>query len=72
MTEQLKPCPHCGSTDLSGPHFDEYVGDSVAPHWWIDCNICPCNMEVWGRDKKHILEAWNMRSNVAETPNKEE
>ena len=29
---ELKPCPHCGSSNLSGPYFDEYLGDIAKPY----------------------------------------
>lgn len=30
-TTTLKPCPHCGSINLRGPHCTDYHGDTYAP-----------------------------------------
>jgi Restriction alleviation protein Lar len=58
----LLPCPHCGSSNLDGPHLNDYVGDTYWPHWWIVCNECPASMEVNGEDSLLIINAWNKRS----------
>ena len=60
----LSPCPFCGSTDLNGPHINEYVGDSYSPSWWVDCEECPCSMEVKGEDVNGLVNAWNRRVRV--------
>jgi len=57
----LKPCPFCGSNDLDGPNLTEYIGDHYAPYWRIDCDNCPCGMEVDGKTDKPVIEAWNER-----------
>jgi Lar family restriction alleviation protein len=55
--EQLKPCPFCGSTDLSE--------DGSQWHYEILCNACLAS----GPIKTHIhaepqdaIDAWNRRS----------
>lgn len=59
------PCPHCGSHDLNGPHFTEYAGDMRDPHWWIECNRCPCVMQVDGETAVPLVKAWNRRASAA-------
>lgn len=44
----LKPCPHCGNTNLNGPHLTDYVGDTHQPSWWVECSECPAHMQVDG------------------------
>jgi hypothetical protein len=58
----LKPCPHCGSTGLNGPHLTEYIGDTYHPSWWVECNQCPAYMQVDGEGPEPLVEAWNRRS----------
>ncbi len=62
----LKPCPFCGSNDLDGPNLTEYIGDHREPFWWIDCNNCPCGMEVDGEFPMPVIKAWNNRHNKNE------
>ena len=57
----LKPCPHCGSTDLIGPHLQEYIYDTYDPSWWVECNGCPAYMQVDGEGPEPLVEAWNRR-----------
>jgi hypothetical protein len=58
----LKPCPHCGNTDLQGPILAEYCGDSGEPVWWIECLKCLCGMEVAGENPDNLVKAWNLRT----------
>jgi hypothetical protein len=58
----IKACPHCGSSDLDGPHFVDYVGDHLCPSWWIACEDCQCSMEVGGEEVTELLKAWNRRA----------
>jgi hypothetical protein len=57
----LKPCPHCGSINLRGPHCTEYQGDTYAPTWWVECEECPAGMEVAGQTPEPLIAAWNRR-----------
>ncbi len=70
--KELKPCPFCGSNSLDGPHITEYIGDHYEPFWWIECNRCPCGMEVFVetdgpgieifvQTDGPIVKAWNKR-----------
>lgn len=58
---ELKPCPFCGSTVLRGPISQEYIGDTYAPAWWIECMECPCVMAVDGETEDGVVNAWNRR-----------
>lgn len=58
----VRPCPHCGSTDLLGPNLSEYCGDAYDPKWWIECSNCPCGMEVYSEDREDLISAWNKRA----------
>lgn len=62
LPNQIKPCPFCGSTNLEGPHKTEYIGDSYAPFWWIECLNCPAQMQVDGETPEMLLFYWNNRS----------
>ena len=64
LSAGLERCPHCGSNDLWGPNFTEYIGDNRSPRWWVECRECPAGMEVKGETPKALIEAWNKRSNV--------
>jgi len=59
----LLPCPHCGATELDGPHFTEYFGDRRIPHWWVNCPDCPCEMAADGETQDLLIAAWNRRAN---------
>ena len=59
--DELLPCPFCGNTELRGPHFSDYIGDSYYPQWYIDCDQCPCGMHVDGESSSGVIDAWNKR-----------
>ena len=58
----LRPCPHCDSANLRGPHCTEYHGDTYAPTWWVECEECPASMTVSGETPEPLIAAWNRRS----------
>ena len=64
--EALLPCPHCGGAQLNGPEKVEYVGDNYWPHWWIECEDCPCGMEADGETSDAVIAAWNRRAPTAD------
>ena len=71
--DKLKPCPFCGNTELNGPHCTEYIGDSYAPYWWIECVKCPvlfemsaASVEVGIDERDEIIRLWNTRINERE------
>ena len=59
VSEELKPCPFCGSDSIEGPVFKDSVGGAYYPHHWIECNDCPVWMEMDGFDENIIRAAWN-------------
>ena len=55
MSEQLKPCPFCGS-------YAEYTEsvDEDGDHWWhIECHGCYAKSD--GFTREDAAEAWNRR-----------
>jgi Lar family restriction alleviation protein len=51
--EKLKPCPHCGSTEFTGPNESDGM-------WWLTCNNCEAGMEVFTSEEA-LVENWNRR-----------
>lgn len=60
----MKPCPHCGSKEIDGPHLIGYVEDRYRPHWWLKCQRCPAAMEIGGATADELMAAWNKRAPV--------
>lgn len=67
MTEELKPCPFCGS-DVD--FFMHLADDGGYTELIIECKECPAGMEIWvdsdkEKDvedaKKELFTAWNTR-----------
>lgn len=58
---KFKPCPFCGNTELIGPFQCDYIGDHPHHYMWIECDKCPCGMQIDGNDMKVLEEAWNKR-----------
>lgn len=58
--EILLHCPFCKSKPIQ-PIFTDYIGDSYAPYWTIDCSKCPCTMSVDGESPAGVIKAWNTR-----------
>lgn len=52
-TEVLKPCPHCGNTDLK-------IGKSGSGLQWVYC--LPCHVGKHGDTKERAISAWNTRT----------
>lgn len=62
MSEELKPCPFCGSTDIDIVRCDD--GCCGALIRWFECCSCGCEKPP---DKSHptdneAIESWNRRS----------
>lgn len=58
MTEmtELKPCPFCGSTDIS-TYKDEHISESNR-YYYVDMVVCgKCDTRVWATPKE-----WNTRA----------
>ena len=54
MTEELKPCPFCGSENVKA------FTDDIQALSWVECLSCHGMMMNNGTDKENI-EAWNRR-----------
>lgn len=52
-TDELKPCPFCGGTDL------KLFGES-APEWWVTCQTCRSSSPT-SSSKGQAVGAWNRR-----------
>jgi Lar family restriction alleviation protein len=66
----LKPCPHCGSIDITLYSVDSHIDDNGV--WKLVCESCPASMSVpyllgnyCKGDKpqmlKEIIKEWNKR-----------
>lgn len=64
--EMLRPCPHCGSTDLIGPECTEFTGDKRDPFFWVQCMNCSAGMEVRSEYPDALVKEWNARTADAE------
>ncbi|ACC98525.1 hypothetical protein Emin_0972 [Elusimicrobium minutum Pei191] len=57
MSEELKPCPFCGSKDVHT--------NNAYPHY-IFCLACNAMFRVaglqWEKDVPKLIEAWNRRA----------
>lgn len=60
MTEELKPCPHCGP---GGSVVSVYFDDS-SRRYRVGCGACGCSTGIHPRDKTPApaIEAWNRRT----------
>ena len=58
MTEELKPCPFCGSQPWS---YDD-ANHSTA--WEVECGNTTCSAQpsVWKTTKAEAISAWNRRA----------
>ena len=57
MSEELKPCPHCGSSDLA--IHEGYIKDHIMLSA-VMCHSCAC-AGAWAVDKEEAIRRWNMR-----------
>lgn len=68
MTEGLKPCPFCGSSETSPIesvvqlHHNEYHREhNPGGDWWtVQCDGCTATMGEF-RDPDEAIDAWNTR-----------
>lgn len=61
----LKPCPFCGSCDLSVTKSAPSAG---SPHYYVICNTCFCTGRLEAI-KDGATRAWNLRAST--TPSKQ-
>ena len=60
MSEELKPCPMCGSSDI------EPSGDNGYGAFWVCCNGCGlATSEVGPANQEQANERWNRRAQPA-------
>ena len=57
MTEELLPCPFCGSTELLG---DFYINRNLHESYAIFCTNCDATLR--GYTKSEVIDAWNSRA----------
>ncbi|MBQ7577610.1 MAG: Lar family restriction alleviation protein [Synergistaceae bacterium] len=55
MSEQLKPCPFCGSEKVE--LYRDGKGD-----YFINCKNCMCLVSGFYRTKRESLQVWNTRA----------
>jgi Lar family restriction alleviation protein len=57
VSDQLKPCPHCGSTNVGLPFDDRECA-------WVTCRDCECDgpLVKGGFDNAKAIEGWNRRT----------
>ena len=64
--ERLKPCPFCGSADLSLKEYREYSewGEPMPPSYIIECDGCGITVTDWNvkGEAAGLAEAWNDRA----------
>ncbi|WP_082243340.1 Lar family restriction alleviation protein [Xenorhabdus bovienii] len=53
MTDELKPCPKCGSDVLSI--------NGIRPCNFVECY--GCGHSVYGADEHAVIQVWNQRAN---------
>ncbi|WP_373567373.1 Lar family restriction alleviation protein [Xenorhabdus yunnanensis] len=53
MTDELKPCPKCGSDVLSI--------NGIRPCNFVECY--ECGNSVYGTDEHAVIQVWNQRAN---------
>lgn len=58
MSEQLKPCPFCGSKDIGTSYHLPMFGEDML--YFVVCNDCGA-MSYHSRVEKRAIEAWNRR-----------
>lgn len=57
MSEVLKPCPFCGSTDL---HIEHMEGTVLHPAYAVICGYCSAQSNYV--DRGAHVEVWNQRA----------
>ena len=55
MTDELKPCPFCGSMPMP---YGKFVRDYM---WGFRCSGCPTKISMINDDEQEAIKAWNKR-----------
>jgi Lar family restriction alleviation protein len=59
-TEELKPCPFCGSNKITV--------DLFCVTWCVCCHLCGLQFNRGEPVKKNIIQAWNTRAPIPQQP----
>lgn len=60
-TDELKPCPFCGSDQIE-IKIDEYAPEGHKVDWWmIHCLSCSAEYRNIHCDREGVLDGWNRR-----------
>lgn len=51
----MKPCPFCGNNELK-IYESRWCGDDYTPLITIECEKCPCRMQLYGEDMYDALQ----------------
>lgn len=58
MSDELKPCPFCGCSDVSmytnGTDVDDYS-------YVVECDGCGCTLDTGFESEERAIEEWNRR-----------
>lgn len=68
MSEDLKPCPHCGGEARIYEHVNKWFGET----WHVECleeycGCCTCHHET----EANAVRVWNTRTDMADAINVE-
>ena len=63
MNEELKPCPHCGGTQL---RFERWISDDTKYHsfktlYRVLCATCLYAPDNWEETAEKVIQHWNTR-----------
>lgn len=58
MSDEMKPCPFCGSEFAELQHGTTTDG---IERWWVECE-CGCTLDDFYLGKDYAIAAWNSRA----------
>ena len=59
MSDELKPCPHCG---VAAKVTDTYHGENEPFYWQAYCVNDGCMADQLSDTKEEAIAAWNIRA----------